>query len=304
MSWLIVAILSYFLFSLVAIGDKFLLAGPPKPKLYSFYANTLGGLIILLIPFVGFTILPFWEAFFCILTGAIFLFALLALYEGLEKYEASRIIPAMGGFTPVFTFCLAFLFSGGKEILSFAEIAAFILLIAGSIIISKDPLKKLSKNSLTIAAISAFFLALYFVLAKYVFLMLPFWHGLIWIKIGSLITSLFLLFSKDVQAEIFKKKSQKSSFSKKTGALFILNQIFGASAAILQNWAIALAGIAYISLVAALQGVQYLFILIIAFALAWKFPKILKENFSKKIIIQKLISVILIAAGLAIIALI
>lgn len=300
MSWLIVSLFSYFLFSIVSLTDKFLLSGPPKPKIYTFYAGTLGSLIILLIPFVGFSIPDGLTIFLCLLTGSIFVFSLLALYEGLEKYEASRVVSAIGGLTPLFVFLLTFFISGDAAILPPAGILAFILLALGSFLIAKQDSEKSSKGSLIISALTAFLLALYFFLAKYVYLALPFWHGLIWIKIGSLLAAAIFLCSKEVRDELFHKKRHKQSFNKKTGSLFIVNQAFGAAAAILQNWAIALAGMAYVSIVVALQGVQYLFIFIFALLLSWKFPKILKEKHSKKIIVQKIIAIILIGIGLAI----
>lgn len=302
MSWLIVAILSYFLFSIVSITDKFLLAGPPKPKIYTFYAGTLGSLIVVLIPFVHFYIPDFATVILALLAGAIFVFSLLALYTGLENHEASRIISAIGGLTPIFVFLLTFFFSKEKTMLSASEILAFACLALGSFLIARQSSSRISKGSLLISSITALFLALYFFLAKYVYLALPFWHGLIWMKIGSLIAASFFIFSKEVRNEIFRKKHKKRSFDKKTGTLFLINQGFGAAAAILQNWAIALAGMAYVSIVIALQGVQYLFVLIIALLLSWKFPEILKEKSNKKIIMQKTFAILLIAAGLAILA--
>lgn len=306
MSWLIVAILSYILFSYVSLTDKFLLTGPPNPKIYTFYAGTLGSLIVILIPFVGLPFLNLPKTIFTLATGAFFVFSLFFIYEGLKKYEASRIVPAIGGLTPIFTFFLTLAISQGKEILPIKGLAALLLLTLGSIFISLDFSKKISYSSLKISAIASLFLALYFVCAKLVYSMFPFhfWQGLIWIKIGSFIAALFFLFSREVREEIFKEKKKKSSFTKKTGALFIINQGFGATAAILQNWAIALAGISFISVVIALQGVQYLFLFIFVLILSWKFPKILKEETSKKIIIQKIISVLLICAGLAMLGII
>ena len=112
MLWLIVIIVAYFLFAIVALGDKYLLAGPPNPKSYSFYVGVLGGLVLVLIPFVGFSIPAFYQVLFCFLAGAMFIFALLGMFEGLEKFEASRIIPAVGGILPLFTFLLVYFFSG------------------------------------------------------------------------------------------------------------------------------------------------------------------------------------------------
>ena len=252
MPWLIVIISAYFLFAFVSLGDKYLLIGPPKPKTYAFYVGVLGILALLLIPFVGFSIPGVLAILFCLLAGAMYVFAILGVYEGLERFEASRIIPAIGGFIPLFIFGLTYLFSGGKEVLDLKEILAFILLILGSVLISWNPLKKVSSKSLQISAVTGLLFALTFVLTKYVYLMLPFWTGFIWIRISAFLIALFFILFKEVRKEIF---SRKSSFNKKTSALFLLNQGVGAGAFVLQNWAIALAGLAYLSVISALQRV-------------------------------------------------
>jgi len=293
MSWLIIIISAYFLFALVSLGDKYLLKGPPNPKIYAFYVGVLGILALLLAPFVGFSIPGILGILFCLLAGTMYVFAILGVYEGLEKFEASRIIPAIGGFTPLFIFGLIYLFSGGKEILGLKEIIAFILLILGSVFVTWNPLKKFSFKSLQISAVTAFLFALSFVLTKYVYLILPFWTGFIWIRISAFLIALFFIFFKEVRKEIFSKKS---SFNKKTSAFFLFNQGVGAGAFILQNWAIALAGLAYLSIISALQGVQYVFLFILTML-------ILKEGLSKKVILQKFFAIILIGLGLTILGL-
>lgn len=300
MLWLIVIVSAYFIFAVVSLGDKYLLIGPPNPKSYSFYVGVLWILTLFLIPFINFSVPDLAQIFLCFLAGAVYIFALLGFFEGLEKFEASRIIPAIGGISPLFIFILVYLFSGGKEILNFKEIGAFILLISGSIFIVWEPSKKISPGSLKISLITAFLFALTFVLTKYVYLAQPFWNGFVWIRIGGFLTALCFLFFRGVRKEIF---SRKFTFNKKTGAFFLLNQGVGAGAFILQNWAIALVGLVYLTIISALQGIQYVFLFIFTILLSLKSPKILKEEISKKNIIQKIIAIIAIGAGLAILAL-
>ena len=104
MPWLIPIISAYFLFAVVSLGDKYILKGPPNPKIYAFYVGVLGILVLLLILFVGFSIPGIVGILFCLLAGAMYIFAILGVYEGLEKFEALRIIPAFGGFMPFFIF--------------------------------------------------------------------------------------------------------------------------------------------------------------------------------------------------------
>lgn len=300
MLWLIIVVLAYFLFAVVALGDKYLLAGPPNPKTYVFYVGVLGSLSLILIPFINFYLPPYYQILISFLAGAVFIFALLGLYEGLEHFEASRIIPAIGGLLPLFIFVLTYLFSRGEETLNFKGFSAFVFLVLGSIFITKSPYKKISFKSFKISLITAFLFAIFLVLSKYVYLSQPFWNGFIWIRIGAAVTALFFIFTKDARKEIFERKF---SFSKKTGILFISNQTLGVGAFILQHWAIALAGLAYLAIIGALQGVQYVFLFILTILLSLKFPKILKEEISKKILFQKIVSILLIGLGLVILAL-
>jgi len=274
--------------------------GPPSPKSYTFYIGVLGGLVLILIPFVGFLIPPFYLILLCLLAGAIFIFALLGFFEGLEKFEASRIIPAIGGFTPIFTFLLIYLFSGMREMLSLWELLAFIFFLLGGVLVTIEPGKKISFKNLQTSALTAFLFALFFVLTKYVYILLPFWAGFIWIRIGAFSVALFFIFFKSIRKEIF---TGKFAFTKKTGTIFLVNQGVGVVAFILQNWAIALAGLVYLSVINALQGIQYVFLFILTILFSLKSPHILKEEVSKKIIFQKIIAILFIGIGLVILAL-
>lgn len=302
MSWLIVIISAYFIFAVVNLVDKYLLAGPiPDPKVYTFYIGVLGVLVLFLAPFVGFSVPQPSQIILSLLAGAIFIYGLFWFYKALRDFEVSRVVPAIGGILPLFTLGLIYIFSAGKETLGYFEFFAFILLILGSILITYERGKKISFKSLQISAIAAFFLALSFVLTKYVYLAQPFWSGFIWIRIGGFLMAIFFfLLFKEIREEIFKKKV---SFKKKTIGVFLSNQAMGAGASILQNWAIFLAPLAYVAIINALQGINYAFLLVFIIFLSLKFPQILKEEISKKILFQKIIAILLIGAGLSILVL-
>ncbi|PIQ92438.1 MAG: hypothetical protein COV69_02595 [Parcubacteria group bacterium CG11_big_fil_rev_8_21_14_0_20_39_14] len=299
MLWLLVAISSYFLFAIVALGDKYLLSGPLNPKSYSFYVGILGIFALILIPFVGFSVPEIPQILFCLLAGAVFIFANFWFFTGLENFEASRIVPAIGGLLPLFTFGLVFLFSGGKEVLSLEQISAFILLITGTVLISTEKGKSITSKSLQISAIAALFFAIAFVLTKYVYLAEPFWTGFIWMRIGGFLAAACFIFTHEVKAEIFKKKF---TFQKKTGTFFLVNQGMGAGAFILQNWAIALAPLSFLAFVNALEGTKYVFLLIFTILVSLKFPKIIREEFSRKVLVQKIFAILFIGTGLVIFA--
>ncbi len=294
MSWLLIILIAYFLIALTNLGDKYLLVGAPNPKDYSFFVGMLGIVVLLVMPFVGFALPFFNQLILALIAVAVFILAVFTLYNALEYFEASRVIPALGGFIPLFTLGLIYLSSG--KIPDPQQVIALFLLIFGSIFITLEKKKNISFKSLFISILAAFLFSLTFFLSKHVYLNQPFWSGFMLMRVGGFLTALCFLFSKDLREEIFKKKY---NFNKKTGSIFILNQIMGGVAFILQNWAIALAPLVYVAFINVLQGVQYVFLLIFSVFLSLKFPQILKEEISKGILVQKIIAIIVIGGGLA-----
>lgn len=301
MLWLVVTISFYFILSVVFLVDKYLLSGAiASPKVYTFYVGALGILVLAIIPFVGFYIPSFSQIVLSLFAGAIFIYALFWFYKALNLFEASRIVPAISGLVPLFTFCLAFISSFGKEKLSSSGIIAFLLLIWGTFLMVFKKEKFINWKSFRISVICAFLLSLSFILLKHVYLVQPFWNGFIWTKIGGFLMALcFFVFTKEIKGEIFR---EKISFKKKTIGIFITNQVVGGVANILQNWAFFLVPLAYVAIVNALQGIQYVFLLIFTVFLSLKFPQILKEEISRGIISQKIAAILFIGAGLVILA--
>jgi len=301
MSWLTVTILAYFIFAGVFLVDKYLLTTSiPNPRAYAFYVGALGILVLLLIPFIGFYIPEISQIALSFSAGAVFIYAIFWFYKALRLFEASRVIPAIGGLVPLFTFGLVFLFSSGRETLSFSGGLAFVLLVSGSVFVTLEKEKLVNLKSLRISAVSAFLLSLAFVLSKYVYMAQPFLNGFIWRSIGGFLMAMcFFIIFPEIRTGIFKKREK---FPRKTAAIFITNQTAGGGAAILQNWAIALAPLSYIAFINALQGVQYVFLLIFTLLLSLKFPEVVKDEISKKILLQKFFAILLIGAGLEILA--
>ena len=302
MNWLLITISSYLILAIVSLVDKYLLTSSiPNPKVYTFYVGTLGILVLLIAPFIGFYIPEISQIILSLLTGAIYIYALFWFFKSLRLFETSRVVPAIGGMTPLFSFGLIYILSSGKEILSFPEIIAFILLIFGSILITLERKKLITFKSLRFSVLTAFLFSLGLVLVKYVYLAQPFWNAFIWMRIGGFLLALgFFIFAPEIKKEIFQKREYSP---KKTTVIFLSNQAAGAGANILQNWAIFLAPLIYVPIINALAGTQYLFLFIFAIFLSLKFPKIIKEEVSKAIILQKIIAILLIGAGLVLLVL-
>ena len=299
MTWLFISLTSYFILAFVLLVDKFLLTSSfSSPKAYAFYSSFFRVLAILLIPFVGFQIPSFPQILIAFLAGGFFVLGFFLFLKGLQSFDPSRIAPAVGGAVPIFIFLLVFVFSGGKEVLKLNDLAAFLLLIAGGFLITVRKSKFVSLGSLRISLPAAFFFAVSFVLSKYVYLTQTFWNGFILISFSGFLASLFFLFSKEVRDNLFRAGIPKKAFG-----VFFLNQAFGALAGTLQNFAIFLAPLALVAIINALQGAQYVFLLILVIFLSRKFPWIFKEEISKSVILQKAAAILLIGLGLVLLTL-
>jgi hypothetical protein len=71
--------------------------------------------------------------------------------------------------------------------------------------------------------------------------------------------------------------------------------VAAALAFIMLNWAISLGNVALIN---ALQGTQYLFLILIVVFLSSRYPKIMKEQFRGGVMLQKVLGTTLVVLGL------
>ncbi len=299
MNWLLIVVVAHFFYAGIFIIDRYLLKrGFPNPLSYAFYTGILSIFVIVLAP-LGFSIPPTNQIIISLVTGIAWLLATLIFFTALRRGESSRVVPTVGGLIPLFTLGLSFIFLG--ERLALKEIIAFCLLVGGGIILSLLVTKvrifsKSKRICLTKAFIpalgAALFFAVYFVMTKSVFLNQSLISGMIWIRLGAVLGSLLLLVPSVSRRIIFKKRK---TIKVKSFGLFLSARGLGAGAGFLIYWAISLGSV---TLVNALQGVQFLFLLVLAFFLFRKIPS-LREHFDKRVLFQKIIAIIFICLGLA-----
>ncbi len=302
MSWLIITIVAYLILALVALADKYLLVSAiPNPKVYAFLIGLAGILVLLAAPFIGFYIPDKSQIVLSLLSGASFVYGLYLFFKGLQFSDVSQVVPAIGAMTPLMTFGLVFIFSSGQEKLSLFQALSFILLVVGTALITLEKGKSITLKTIGLSLSAAFLFSLSLVLSKYVYLEQPFLNGLIWTRLGGVLMALlFLVFWSDLKKEIFH---QKDNFQKKTATILLAGQGAAAFAGLLQNWAVALAPLALIAFINALQGIQYAFLLLLSVFLSSKFPNLLKEYVSGRVLAQRVIAILFIGAGLALLAL-
>lgn len=291
MIWILLLILAHLFYSIVFMLDKYILSTPKSnPITYSFYVGVMGIVILVLIPF-GFIMPNRIEVFWSLVAGISQIIAFILFYKTLDnsKGEVSRIIPYVGAITSVFILILNSLTI--KESLSNQQIMAFVLLVLGSLIIGFKKGEIFRNKIWGLATFSAFFFALFWVITKYLFLGTNFISGLIWVRVGVALIAFTLLFFKKNRKIIFSETKESKP---KTTGFFILSRILNATGSLFLYGAVFLGSIV---LTNALQGFQYVFVLILALLFFKKIPS-LKEQFNKEILIQKIVAIILICVGL------
>ncbi len=300
MLWLIATISAYFLQAIAALVDKYLLKSRiPSAKVYAFYVGILNVFVVLFIP-LGFYVPAFSLIVLNFFAGAFFLLGLFFFYKALREFEVSRVVPAIGGILPLFVYCWVCLFFRSVEVLGACKVLSLLLLISGTVLIVYSKNKSITFKSFQISVLAAFLFSVYFILSKFAYEAQPFWSAFIWIRISSLLIGILFLLSKEVRDEIFR---ERRTFKAGTGLVFMANQLAGGASSVLQSWAVALVPFGFLAFVNALEGTKYVFVLILAVAVSIKFPRFLSEEISRKIILQKIAAVLLIAAGLAILVL-
>ncbi len=294
--WLLIAIVGHLLNGLAFLVDKFLLVKRvPSPAVYAFFVSVLGGLALLLLPFDP--VLPQGQQWLLdFLAGATFFLALYFFFAGLARGEASRVVPFVGGLIPLATLVLARLFL--HEQLREEQWIAVIILVVAVVLLARDssitkPTSR-SRAAYAFGLAAAVLFAVSSVLMKLVFIEQSFVAGFVWTRVGAAVCALGWLVVPGFRASLRRVTSQPTS-AHNTRGLFFLGQVAGAVGFLLLQYAIALGSV---TLVNALQGLQYAFLFAGTFILSHLHPKILQESWSRPAVIHKLVGLGLTIGGL------
>lgn len=293
--WLIVAILAYLCFALGSLYDKLVLAGKPKPNSYTFYIGCFGLVVLAIVPFIKMSFPTSIGLTWIILDAVVRVLGLYIMFVALEKFEVSKVMATIGATQPIFIFILTWLFFG-PQALSLTAIVAFMILIIGGVIMFTGEGAKNSGAYFGLTILSSLMFALDYIFVKLVFINENFWLGIVWMGIFIFLIASVLLIKKSSRKEIFEKKMVTN---KKTQKFFVLAQVFGGVGSFLQSFSIFLVPTAFLAIANSLRGIQYVFLFLIALFVSFFFPLVLKEKLSKKIIVRKTVSIILIVIGLA-----
>jgi drug/metabolite transporter (DMT)-like permease len=291
-SWILIASAGYFLLAFTGVADKFFVSKVVRqPVAYAFYIAMSAPFSLLLLPFGGKLLTNSLDWALALLAGVAFITGVFYSYSAISQSSVSRVVPIQGGMVPLFSFLFAYIILG--ERLSGMQTLGFLFLVTGAVMISFRKENGIwTHKALLFATISAICFALASVLTKYTFDHSNFVSGMVWTRIGFLIPIPFMLFLKSNRDAIFNAPKQAGV---KKVALYYTSRATGTVGGFLQNYAVSLGSV---SVVNALQGLQFVFLLVIASLVSIYYPKVLREKVSVEAITLKLSAISLISCGL------
>ncbi len=268
MSWLIVAVVAYFLLAGSAVLDKVILTRPIRSSLlYATYIGLVAGYALIALPFF-FSLADFggrWDLVLrSLASGVLNILAMIAFYEAVKRSDVSRAAPLVGVFTAFFTFILGSAL--GVEALDAFEIIIFIVLVGGAMLLIRSHVE-------LVAVLAAFLLSISIILIKSVYQNADFLSAFLTARSGDFLTGLALavFFGKKLNL----KENWQSLRGKTLGWLGFLKVVVG-SGLLVQHYAIFLGSAI---LVQALSGLQYFFVWLIVAVVAAIWKSLPREKF-------------------------
>jgi drug/metabolite transporter (DMT)-like permease len=304
MTWILLATLGQFINAVVAFLDKYIVTDEkalPRPFVYAFYSCLLTGGWILVFT-LGFV--PGFQAIglphvtniempsiqvvsMAFLTGYTFFMALVSMYTALQKAEAINVMPVIGAVSAITAFGLNYLFLG--VVLTPHFTAGIIVLSLGTLLVAQS----LPRIETIIHVVhSGLFFALHYITMKGLFIETSFDDGFFWSRLGFVLFALSLLL---VPTYYKKIREQTGQTSRSAGLLVIAAKVLAGIAAFMllkaTDWG-------DVAVVQALDGLKFVFILLITILFGALLPDSAVEHVTKpRTVIRHISYVCLIAIG-------
>lgn len=304
MAWILVATLGQFLNALVAFLDKYIVSDEdalPRPFVYAFYSCLLtGGWAIIfllgLLPGMAAIGVPQFSnvevpsiqvVSMAFLTGYTFFMALVSMYTALQKSDPVHVMPVIGAVSALGTFAMSYLFLDTLQ--SGNVISGIIVLSLGTLLVAQT----LPKIDTILHVIhSGLFFALHFITMKGLFMETSFDDGFFWSRVGFILFALSLLL---VPAYLHKIKEKTAGTTRRTGFIVVATKVLAGIAAFLllkaTDWG-------DVAVVQALDGVKFVFILLIGLLFAPLLPPSAVNHTTRpREVLRQLLYVLVIVTG-------
>lgn len=304
MTWILLATAAQLVNAIVAILDKYIVSDErllPKPFVYAFYSCLVtGGWVVIFflgwIPGLSDLGIPSLEnverptlevVAMAFLSAYTFFIALVSMYDAFRRTDASSAMPIIGSVSAIASFGLTYLFFDGA--LNDGLIIGVVLLAVGTLLVA-ETLPHL--NVIVQVVHSGLFFALHYITMKGLFLETNFDDGFFWSRIGFVLFTLSLLL---VPAYFEKIKEQTARTTRKAGEIVLLTKVLAGIAAFMLLKA---TDLGEVSVVQALGGLQFVFILLIGIFFAQWLPEAATDrDVRPQVFFQRLLYVVVILVG-------
>lgn len=288
------SILSPAIFGINNYIDKFLLEKQNiSPTVLSIYGGIFAFIVGLVILFTtGFYPIDTKSLLIILSSGFLTTIYLLPYYKALSLDETSYVIPLFQ-FYPIFVLILSLVFLN-ESLSKIQYTGCIIIILAGFLLSVKKLNRKIFKlrKSFFYIVLSSFLFALAQVLYKFGVREIPFWNSLPYEGFGIAIGALSIVLYKN---NLKKFKNETKRFKKRVFIFMTVNELVYIIARYTGYFAISLISVGIVSVLA---GLQSLFVLLYGIILSLWFPYVLKEAINKRVLFQKIISIILMFLGL------
>src|SRR3989344_1267951 len=260
MLWLYLVLAAQFLNALVILWDKYLVTSSAKPVVYAFYVSILSGIVVVLLPFGVISLPNPLTLWLPIAVGLAYLLSILFLYQALQMADASDVTPVTGAAASISSFILGAYFLGEHLTKDFS--IAFVLLILGMGLMSYF---RFTAKTFTYSLLAGVFFGVSLILTKVVFAHYSLVDGFFWTRIANVFGGLLLLAWPANRKSILHGIKSSTSGTKYA---IIINKVLAGVAFFLILLSIRIGNV---SLVNAMVGIQFVFVLLFALAFSDKF---------------------------------
>jgi drug/metabolite transporter (DMT)-like permease len=301
MNWFWIALIAPIVWAASNHVDKYLLNRYVQKSNLGVLVVATSFVSLLLLPLLGIFVpgvfsISLGNAGLLLIAGALFLVYLFPYFSALHQDEASVVVP-LYQIIPVFSYILAFIFL--KEVLSLVQVIGSLIIIFSAIGLSLDfdTKIKLKKSVFWPIFFSALLVSIGTLLFKLVALEEGFWISMFWQILGTAVTGFSFLL-------ITKFRSEFMRVLRLGRAKFLSMGILSEGLGYIGGFAISFATLlAPLALVQVVNGFQPVFVFFFGVLLTWFFPRIAKEDLSKKLLLQKILFISIMFVGTYLISL-
>ncbi len=290
--WLFYALLAPLLFGIVTIFDKILREKHLGTFAFSIFIGLASVWLFALIPFVGPSAIFVSPVVVAVgmVAGTLLFINVFPYFHALSLEEASRVAPLWALEAPV-TLVLAFFFL--KERLLAADYAGFVLVVAGTFLVSARKVRDVLKptRAFWFMLLAASITSVAWVLVKWLYSSLPFWPIQILVGMGSVFAALIFLVAMSRKMGFV---GEFSRLKKSVLAQLGVRELAVTGAFLVFNLAL-MTGPA--SLGIALVQLSALYAFVIAALLSRFHPHIMREVIDRKTLLTKALAIVMVIAG-------